>query len=147
MKNRFVRLVLGLSLVATPALAQYSIDWYKIAGGGGTSTGGVYSLSGTIGQADAGAMSGGNYSLIGGFWSIVAAVPTAGSPLLTITRTLTNTVVVSWPSPSTGFVLQQNSDLTTPSWANAPQNPVDNGTTKSIVVNPPVGSLFYRLIK
>jgi len=33
---------------------QCSIDWYKIAGGGGTSTGGVYSASGTIGQPDAG---------------------------------------------------------------------------------------------
>ena len=32
---------------------SYSIDWYKIAGGGGTSTGGVYSVSGTIGQNDA----------------------------------------------------------------------------------------------
>ena len=32
---------------------SYSIDWYKISGGGGTSTGGVYSVSGTIGQPDA----------------------------------------------------------------------------------------------
>src|SRR5207237_460684 len=41
-------------------------------GGGGTSTGGGYSLSGTIGQPDASSftspMSGGNYSLVGGFW-------------------------------------------------------------------------------
>src|ERR1035437_2294046 len=36
------------------ALGQsYSIDWYKIAGGGGSSTGGVYAVSGTIGQPDA----------------------------------------------------------------------------------------------
>jgi len=47
------------------ALGQsYSIDWYKIAGGGGTSTGATYQVIGTIGQPDAsGAMSGGNYSL------------------------------------------------------------------------------------
>ena len=31
----------------------YSIDWHKVAGGGGTSTGSFYSMSGTIGQADA----------------------------------------------------------------------------------------------
>ena len=43
-----------------------SVDWYKIAGGGGTSTGGTYQVSGTIGQPDAsGAMTGGNYSLTG----------------------------------------------------------------------------------
>ena len=41
--------------VASGVRAQsYSIDWFKIAGGGGTSTGGVYSVSGTIGQHDAG---------------------------------------------------------------------------------------------
>ena len=46
----------------------YSIDWYKIAGGGGTSTNGQYAVTGTIGQPDAGgAMTGGNYSLTGGF--------------------------------------------------------------------------------
>jgi hypothetical protein len=60
---------------------QYSIDWYKIAGGGGTSTGGTYQVSGTIGQPDAsGAMTGGNYSVTGGFWSLISVVQTAGLP-------------------------------------------------------------------
>ena|SRR5689334_6859512 len=134
-------------LCACTAFAQnYSIDWYKIAGGGGTSTGGVYTLSSTIGQHDAGGpMTGGSYSLTGGFWALVA-VQTPGAPLLKITPTTTNTVVVSWPSPSIGFVLQQNSSLTNPGgWANAPQTVNDNGTTKSIVVNPPTGNVYYRL--
>src|ERR1051326_8545441 len=58
-------LVLGAwFLVLSSAHAQFSIDWYKVAGGGGTSTGGVYAVSGTIGQPDAGpTMSGGNFSL------------------------------------------------------------------------------------
>jgi hypothetical protein len=123
----------------------YSIDWYTVDGGGGTSTGGVYSVSGTIGQPDAGHLSGGNYTLDGGFWGIIAAVQLPGSPLLTITRTTTNTVVVSWPSPSTGFVLQQNPVVNTTNWVNFGQTPADNGTTKSIVVNPPTGNLFFRL--
>ena len=61
-----------ISACCLPAWAQqYSIDWYKVAGGGGTSTGGVYSVSGTIGQHDAGGpMTGGNYSLTGGFWAL-----------------------------------------------------------------------------
>lgn len=55
-------------MCATSAHAQsYSIDWFTIAGGGGASTGGGFSLNGTIGQPDPGAMSGGNYSLAGGF--------------------------------------------------------------------------------
>lgn len=124
---------------------SYSVDWYKVAGGGGTSTGGVYSLSGTIGQPDAGVLSGGNYSLVGGFWGIIAAVQTPGAPLLTITRTATNSVVVSWPYPSTGFSLQQNPDLRTTSWSAPPQTVNTNATINWIVVNPPQGNLYYRL--
>jgi len=55
-------------------------------------------------------MNGGNYSIAGGFWGIIAAVQTPGAPLLAIRRTSTNTVAVSWPSPSTGFTLQQNTN-------------------------------------
>ena len=50
--------VAGL-VVATPA-QNYSIDWSTVDRGGGMSTGGVYCVSGTIGQADAGIASGGN---------------------------------------------------------------------------------------
>jgi hypothetical protein len=74
-----------------PAWGQYSIDWSTIDGGGGTSTGGVYSVTGTLGQPDAGAtMSGGNLSLDGGFWSLIGAVQTPGAPLLSIIHTTTN---------------------------------------------------------
>src|SRR5664279_1097539 len=69
---------LQLSAFSFRASGQsYSIDWYEIAGGGGTSTGGTYAVSGTIGQSDAGgAMSGGPvtgtnyYSVNGGFWRL-----------------------------------------------------------------------------
>ncbi|MHC4621196.1 MAG: hypothetical protein ACYTEQ_25900, partial [Planctomycetota bacterium] len=46
----------------------YSIDWYTVDGGGGTSGGGQYALTGTIGQPDAGEMTGGPYQVLGGFW-------------------------------------------------------------------------------
>ena len=129
--------------------SRYSIDWFKVAGGGATSTGGVHSVSGTIGQPDAGpTMSGGNYTLDGGFWSIIATVQTPGAPLLSIFRTTTNTVAVSWPSPSTGFTLQQNTNgIGTVNWSNVVTAPVDDGTTKTLIVNPPAGNRFYRLYK
>ncbi len=72
-------------LLFSAALAQaqsYSIDWFTIDGGGGASTGGVYQVSGTIGQPDAGKMSGGNFTIDGGFWGIIAAVQTPGALLL-----------------------------------------------------------------
>ena len=145
-------LVLGIwclmLLVCPRANAQtYSIDWYKVAGGGSTSTGSVYSISGTIGQHDAGpTMSGGTYSLSGGFWALFA-VQTPGAPLLKIFLTSTNTAVVSWPAPSTGFSLQQNTDLGTANWVTPAETINTNGTVSFIIVNPPVGSRFYRLKK
>jgi hypothetical protein len=144
--KRFLGLVLILCSLAARA-QNYSIDWFTIDGGGGTSTGGVYSISGTIGQPDAGRLSGGNFTLDGGFWGIIAAVQSVGTPRLTIQLTATNTVMVSWLSPSTGFNLQQNNDLTTTTWVTPSESVTDNGTIKFIIVNPPVGNRFYRLSK
>ena len=137
-------------LGVTSARAQsYSIDWFTIDGGGGTSTGGVYSVSGTLGQPDAGGpMTGGTFSLTGGFWSLLSVVQTPGAPLLAISLTATNTALVSWPSPSTSFTLQQNTNgIGTINWSNVVTSPTDNGTIKFIIVNPPTGNRFYRLFK
>ena len=124
---------------------NYSIDWFKVSGGGGTSTGGVYSVSGTIGQHDAGGpMTGGSYSLTGGFWALYA-VQTPGAPVLTIKLTTTNTAQIYWPSPSTGFNLQVNTNLATANWVTPAESVTDNGTIKYIIVNPPTGNRFYRL--
>ncbi len=132
--------------VAAPASAQsYSIDWFTIDGGGGTSTGGVYSVSGTIGQPDAGHMSGGNFTIDGGFWGVIAAVQTPGAPLLRLFMTSTNTVVVAWPAPSTGFSLQQNADLNTAVWGGVTNTVNAVGSENQIIVAPPVGNRFYRL--
>ena len=142
------RLIMGLALALPLGVqGQYAIDWFTIDGGGGTSTGGVYSVSGTIGQPDAGTMSGGNYSLAGGFWGIVSAAQTPSAPLLTIRLTQTNTVVISWPSPSTDFSLREASSLTQLIWTQPPETVTDNGTNKFIIVSPPTGNRFYRLFK
>jgi len=129
------------------AFAQnYSIDWFTIDGGGGTSTGGVFSISGTIGQPDAGRMSGGNFTVEGGFWSIIAAVQTPGAPLLKVFRTTTNTVVISWPAPSTGFSLQQNPVVNNgASWLGVTNVPVVVGSDNRVIISSPAGNKFYRL--
>ncbi len=140
------QLLVLLALLATlvPCGAQYTLDWWTINGGGGTSAGGVLTVSGTIGQPDAGVMSGGDYSLTGGFWAL-CAVPTVG-PALSIQLT-GNTVMVYWPSPSPGFHLEVNTDLSTANWVTPAENVQDNGTIKYILVSPPWGDRFYRLKK
>ena len=133
-------------LAAVSVQAQsYSIDWYKIAGGGGTSTGGVYSVSGTIGQADASApLTGGNFSVTGGFWSLVNVVQTPGAPTLNITRS-GNTVTVYWQDVS-GWSLVQSSSIATPiaSWLASSSPTLTSGTNYLNLVNPS-GNLFFRL--
>ena len=145
---KFVLLISAFSFQLSAFSQTYSIDWFTIDGGGGTSTGGVYSVSGTIGQPDAGRMSGGNYSVDGGFWGIIAAVQTPGAPTLYVQRTTTNTVAVFWPSPSTGFQLQQNTNsVASVNWSNVLTAPFDDGSFKTVIVNPPTGNRFYRLVK
>lgn len=71
-------LVLLVAAIATALAQDYAIDWCTIDGGGAgvsnASSSGGYTLSGTIGQPDAGdqstPMTGGVYSLVGGFWVI-----------------------------------------------------------------------------
>ena len=124
---------------------SYSIDWSKISGGGGTSTGGVYAVSGTIGQPDAGgAMTGGNYSLTGGFWGLIAVVQTVGLPNLAITHS-GNTVIVSWPNTGS-YTLQQNANLALANgWTTSGYAITTNNGTNSITITAPVGNLFFRL--
>lgn len=56
-----------------PAGEDLEMGSSTIDGGGGTSTGGVFELSGTFGQPDAGAeMTGGDFALTGGFWPAAA---------------------------------------------------------------------------
>ena len=140
-----IALLFSLLLPAVSFAQQYSIDWYKVAGGGGTSTGGVYSVSGTIGQHDAGGpMTGGNYSLTGGFWALISVVQTPGAPNLTITHA-GNSVIVSWPNTG-NFTLQQNANLALPNgWATSGYTITTANGTNSITITPPTGNLFFRL--
>jgi hypothetical protein len=68
------------TLLAVAAHAQsgsgYDLSWWTIDGGGITfAAGGTFNLGGTVGQPDASnALTGGPYSLRGGFWFTPACV-------------------------------------------------------------------------
>ena len=124
----------------------YRIDWYKIAGGGGTSTGGTYQVNGTIGQPDASqAMTGGSYSLTGGFWSIISVVQAAGVPNLVIVPISANSVQIRWPATG-AYTLQQNSNLAAAAgWAASGYTIATANGTNSVTISPPQGNVFFRL--
>ncbi len=56
------------SLVAAQTDGGFDLTWNTVDGGSGVSTGGVFEVSGTIGQAEAGTLNGGGFMLNGGFW-------------------------------------------------------------------------------
>ena len=83
MKRILLLVILFLAVVNPKGLADpsglahaqtgegYDLTWSTIDAGGGVmnATGGAYTLGGTAGQPDAGAaMSGGGFTLVGGFW-------------------------------------------------------------------------------
>nr|WP_044199573.1 hypothetical protein [Oscillochloris trichoides] len=64
-------LALFAGAFAASAGGTFSLARWSSDGGGGSSTGGQYTLVGTIGQPDAstGVSSGGNFQVLGGFWA------------------------------------------------------------------------------
>lgn len=62
----FLLIPLGSNIQAQP----FEITWWKVSGGGGTATASGYRLSGTTGQPEAGLLSAGGYTLLGGFWGM-----------------------------------------------------------------------------
>jgi hypothetical protein len=75
------------------------------------------------------------------------SLPPAAAPSLRILTTSTNTLILFWPSPSTGFVLQQNTNLITTNWVASTNAVNDNGDIKYATVNSTSGNRFYRLFK
>jgi hypothetical protein len=122
---------------------SYAIDWHTIDGGGGTSTNGPYSLTGTIGQADAsGPMTNGQYSLSGGIWVLPSVVQQPDAPMLTVVPAAPGFALISWTPNTPGFVLQESLTLDPPAWTNSP-----SGATNPVTVPATQTSKIYRLQK
>ena len=134
---------LGTLLVCFSATAQYAIDWHTIDGGGGTSTGGVYAVSGTVGQPDAGGpMTNAQYSITGGFWALPQVVQTPGAPTLAIVPTAPGYATISWTPNTAGFVLQETLSLAPTNWMNSA-----SGASNPVVVPAVPPMKFYRLFR
>jgi hypothetical protein len=73
MNTRTTLATATLLWLASAASGQLQLDWYTIDGGGGTCSGGTISITGTIGQPDATAATGGTIECAGGFWSAFGA--------------------------------------------------------------------------
>ena len=136
-------LLLGCCCLVLSASAQFSIDWHTIDGGGGTSTGAVFSVTGSIGQPDAGGpMTNSQYSVTGGFWALPTVIQTPGAPTLTIAPATPGNALISWLPDTPGFVLQETWILSPANWTNSP-----SGAGNPVIVPAVVPAKFYRLFK
>ena len=87
--------------------------------------------------------SGGNYSLTGGFWSLINVVQNLpGAPTLYINHS-GNAVTVYWQNTGS-WTLQQSLDLATSNWSDNISWTTSNGMN-SLIINNPSGNLFFRL--
>lgn len=140
------RIVFLLLAAALPLGAAYEIPWYTTDSGGGTSSGGAYTLAATVGQPDAGSHTGGAYSLSGGFWGAFSVEAPEAPPVLRI-QIVANRAQLSWPNPSTNYQLQESPSLTTPSWTDVPALPTVVGAEKQVLLLLQPTERYFRLRK
>jgi hypothetical protein len=82
---------------------------------------------------------------VGGSNAGAAYLFSAPLQMLTVTLTTTNTALISWPYPSTGFVLEENSTLGTTNWTSVTNTVVNDGLLNRLVVPVTTGNKFFRL--
>jgi hypothetical protein len=137
------------SLPATGAQPQPDpprLEWFTIDAGGGRSSGGNFSLCGTLGQPDAGGLSGGHYRLIGGFWGIVLRPQEPDpEPALRI-HCAGSSVIISWSGSATGFQLEEKMSLD-PSvpWTVETLTPVVMNGENTVTLPATGATRYYRL--
>lgn len=139
MQTKRPRLLLNLLLLSTfigqLAIAhaqQFTLDWSTLDGGGGTSTGGQFSLT-------------------GGFGSLFSGVQTPGAPLLSSRLDTNHFVTIEWPKPGDGWTLERTSAFGTNAAATVwtPINPPyqTNATHIFLTTDAPAGHYYFRLRK
>ncbi len=78
-------LTVGSALVGAQGSGDFAVSWWTAGGGGNTSSGGRYTLAGTVGQPGAGVLGGGAYTLQGGFQRCAVAHDVSGNGVVGIT--------------------------------------------------------------
>jgi len=76
---------------------------------------------------------------------IVAYATLPEPPPLRIARSANATVVVAWPATANGFVLEENSSLSTTAWQVVTKTPVTVGSEKQVTLPASGSGTFYRL--
>jgi hypothetical protein len=68
-------------------------------------------------------------------------------PSLAVALTPTNTIVLSWPNPTPGYVLEQTTALGAANWTTVTNSPEVVGDTLQVVLATLASGQFYRLVQ
>lgn len=147
MKPLFLLLASAAVVCATP---RFSITKSTIDGGGGASVpAGRFTLTGTIGQADAAprlVSADNRFTVEPGFWNPFVVVPVEGAPELTMQPGSTaGTVVFSWPLTTASYVLEESPDLSAGSWTPVNYPVSETATGLSVIYPQTARRMFFRL--
>lgn len=127
---------------------DFAVDRSVISSGGGTSTNGAFSITGTLGQPDAGPrLTGGVFTVDGGFWGAVTLQQTPGAPLLTLQHLkVSGTLFFSWPITAESYVLD-SSPLVGPaaSWTPVSASVQLDGQHRTVTLPQQPGQRYFRL--
>src|ERR1043165_1257469 len=143
LKTVLITLAAALT-IQTPLVraAGYKLDWQTVDGGGGNCSGGKLSVSGTVGQPDAGNCAGGSFLQQGGF--IPAFQKSLGPPLRTTFSG--NQVINSWPNICPGFILEGAPNVNGPTWTALGSGTV-LGADRQVLISKSSPYHFFRLQK
>lgn len=135
-------------LAACCSHAATLVDWFTLDAGGGAQDSANYTINSTIGQGDVGAVAGfsASYQSVTGFWAVENFGPASGRPALSIAANGLD-VIISWPSPSSGYVLEQTDslDVLPAAWSTTGALVADDGVLKSVTLPHLAAKRFYRL--
>ena len=136
----------GFLLVAGLARAT-EVDWHAFTGGGGISQNGAVTLGGAIGQSSPtlSPATGGDYTLLGGFWSAFAEQPEVAQPVLSIQSLGGQQVRLSWPIAVQDFNLEYTTNLASGIWLPESSQIVNTLTEHTVTVESGPGARFFRL--
>lgn len=141
MKLPLLLVILSQSLHAQSA-GPYQLDWSTVDGGGGSSSSGRYRVTGSIGQPDAGQLSGGHYLVEGGFWCELPVVLNDGDVLLKIRRApAVGYAELYWPIDVNSFAVEAANSLTSADWQLISEACVESATDHIVTV--PISSYRY----
>jgi hypothetical protein len=114
--------------------------------GGSVSSGGAYTVSGTVGQPNVGQSSNEQFGISDGFWNVVATLQTPDAPLVSVEQLANGSVRIFWPLTADGFVLDHSPSIDPSSLWSPVQLPQETSATHiSVTIPAPEEIRFYRL--